>query len=181
MRRQGYSLARIDSVRINRDLQRAEIFLEEGRIREVTVKGLSSVKKDFVLKEFTLSSGDIFRSSAGEKGLQNLTATGYFSFASLELIHSPLWKGTQFFDRSDTTIPHSGDQSLSPAATSLQITVAERATNILRLAALADNEFGAQFSMQYANENLFGYGTEFSVTGGLGPLSRYAAMQACAV
>lgn len=177
MRSQGYSLARIDSVRINPELSRVELFLDEGRIGAIKVKGLHSVQKELVMREFTLSSGDVFRSSVGERGLQNLTATGYFSFASLELLHSPQWKGTQFIMSADTTIPPLGDRPVSSLATSIQITVAERATNILRLAALADNEFGAQFSIQFANENLFGYGTEFSLTGGLGPLSRYAVAQ----
>src|SRR6185436_114112 len=34
-----------------------------------------------------------------------------------------------------------------------------------------------QFSIQYANENLFGLGTEFSMTGGIGNLSRYAVAE----
>ncbi|MDP4235316.1 MAG: patatin-like phospholipase family protein [Bacteroidota bacterium] len=177
LRRHGYSLARIDSVRLNQRLQRADLFLDEGRIAKIQVKGLNSVQQNLVLRELTLAPGDIFRAEAGERGLRNLTATGYFSFASLELIHSPDWKGTQFYERSDTTLPQIIDPSVSPTATSLQVTVEERATNVLRLAALADNEFGAQFSMQYANENLFGFGTEFSLTGGIGGLSRYAIAQ----
>jgi NTE family protein len=131
------------------------------------------VQEELVHRELTLSPGDVFRIDEGEKGLRNLTATGYFSFTSLELLHSPDWKGTQFIFASDTT-NYTGTSTVSSSATSLQITVEERATRILRLAALADNEFGAQFSMQYANENLFGYGTEFSLTGGIGGLSRYA-------
>ena len=176
MRRHGYSLARIDSVRINSSANRAEIFVDEGHIRMIKVNGLNSVQKELVMKEFPLSGGDVFRMDEGEKGLRNLTATGYFSFASLELLHSPEWKGTQFIIGNDTTILSNESFSVSSSATSLQITVEERATNILRLGGLADNEFGAQFSMQYASENLFGYGTEFSVTGGVGGLSRYAAI-----
>jgi NTE family protein len=174
MRRHGFSLARIDSVRINKNLNRAEIFMDEGHIRNIEVKGLNTVQKDFVMREFAITSGDIFSADAGEKGIRNLTATGFFSFASLELLRSPQWRGTQFLIRTDSTLPGNESSTLSPSATSLQITVEERATNILRLGGLADNEFGAQFSMQYANENLFGYGTEFSLTGGIGGASRYA-------
>ncbi len=177
MRRHGYSLARIDSVRTIASSNRAEIFLDEGHIGAVEVKGLHSVKQDLVMQQFPLSSGDVFRNDAGEKGLSNLTATGYFSFASLELLHSPQWKGTQFLMRNDSITNFISERHISPSATSLQITVEERATQILRLGGLADNEFGAQFSMQYANENLFGGGTEFSLTGGLGGLSRYAIAQ----
>jgi NTE family protein len=174
MRRNGYSLARIDSVRIEPSHDRAEIFLDEGHIGKITVKGLQSVSEDLVTRELTLSEGDVFRLDKGEKGLRNLTATGYFSFTSLELLHSPDWKGTQFHLRNDTAAAFAGDFPLSTSSTTMQITVEERATRILRLGALADNEFGAQFSMQYANEDLFGIGTEFSLTGGLGSLSRYA-------
>ena len=174
MRRHGYSLARIDSVRINSVSARTEIFLDEGHIKDITVKGLNSVQEELVTKEFTLSPGDVFKVEAGENGLRNLTATGYFSFASLELTHSLAWKGTQFYFRTDTTIRDQQNFPVSSSSASVQITVEERATNILRLGGLADNEFGAQFSMQYANENLFGYGTEVSLTGGVGSLSRYA-------
>ncbi len=177
MRRHGYSLSRIDSVRIDQNVSSVEIFLDEGRIGNITVKGLNSVQEELVMDEFTLTPGDVFRMDAGENGLRNLTATGYFSFASLELIHSNQWKGTQFFIRNDTTIRREQSFPVSASSTSLQITVVERATNILRLGGLADNEFGAQFSMQYANENLLGYGTEFSLTGGVGSLSRYAITQ----
>jgi NTE family protein len=175
LRRNGYSLARIDSVRINHSLHRAEVFLDEGHIGSIRIEGLHTVQPGFVLREFSLSAGDIFRQTLGEQGLRNLTATGYFSFASLEFLRSPQWRGTQFYMRSDTTDQTVNAGLISLSAPSLQITVEERATRILRLAALADNEFGAQFSMQYANENLFGYGTEFSLTGGIGSLSRYAA------
>ncbi|MFI5264661.1 MAG: BamA/TamA family outer membrane protein, partial [Candidatus Kapaibacterium sp.] len=174
LRKHGYSLARIDSVRINPLRNRAEIFVDEGRIGSIMIVGLNSVQKELVMREFTLLPGDVFRAEAGERGLRNLTATGYFSFASLELIHSAKWKGTQFPIRNDTTFTEYSSPLVSSSATSLQITVEEKPTNILRIAALADNEFGAQFSMQYANENLFGYGTEFSLTGGIGGSSRYA-------
>ncbi len=177
MRRHGYSLSRIDSVRIGPNQNSVEIFLDEGRIGNIIVKGLNSVQEELVMDEFALSPGEVFRMDAGENGLRNLTATGYFSFASLELIHSQDWKGTQFYIRNDTTIHAEQSFPVSASSTSLQITVVERATNILRLGGLADNEFGAQFSMQYANQNLLGYGTEFSLTGGVGGLSRYAISQ----
>src|SRR5205085_676966 len=105
----------------------------------IYVKG--AAEPDFVLREFTLSPGDIFRVQNGERGLRNLTATGYFTFASLELSHSPLWDGTKFLIRSDTIVTHINNENISASATSLQISVEERATNVLRLAALADNEF----------------------------------------
>ncbi|MEI8133721.1 MAG: patatin-like phospholipase family protein [bacterium] len=174
MRKLGYSLARIESVRIDPIAQRADIFLDEGRTGLISVKGLSSVKEALVKNEFSISTGDIFRLNAAESGIRNLTATGYFSFASLELIHSPYWTGTRFFSSSDTNLPRLTLPAPSPSLTNLQISVTERATQILRLGGFADNEFGGQFSMQYANENLFGYGTEVSLTAGIGNSSRYA-------
>ncbi|MEP7234831.1 MAG: patatin-like phospholipase family protein, partial [Ignavibacteriota bacterium] len=176
MRKFGYSLARIDSLRLDSLRGRAEIFLEQGHLNKIIVKGLHSVQNDLVMREFGIYPGDVFRSDIGEKGLQNLTATGYFSFASLEIIPSPLWRGTKFIMSNDTTTLSVPNNTVSTSSAAVQITVEERATNILRLAALADNEFGAQFSMQYANENLFGYGTEFSLTGGIGNLSRYGVL-----
>jgi NTE family protein len=164
MRKGGFSLARIDSIHLDHPSGKLEIHLDEGRIGNISIKGLHTVQRDLVLREFSLSSGDIFHLDAAEKGLRNLTATGYFSFTSLNIINS----------RNEGIVGNSNPPS---SATSIEITVEERATNILRLAALADNEFGAQFSMQYANENVFGFGTEFSLTGGIGSLSRYAVAE----
>jgi predicted acylesterase/phospholipase RssA/outer membrane translocation and assembly module TamA len=175
LRVRGYSLARVDSAIIYSRIGRLDLYLDEGIIGDIRIKGTQAVNDELVLTEFPLSKGDVFRSEVSERGIRNLTATGYFTFASLEVKHDTARNGLAFIMRGDTVLPAIAPRSPGPYAPELVISVAEKAMNVLRIGALADNEFGAQFSMEYANENVFATGFEFSVKGGLGPRSRYAA------
>ncbi|HEY6172122.1 MAG TPA: patatin-like phospholipase family protein, partial [Candidatus Kapabacteria bacterium] len=173
MRLMGYSLARVDSVRVVKKYSRLELFINRGYISEVTVKGGEVVDEEQVKRIFPLSVGDIFRSDVSDKGLRDLTATGYFSFASLDVDepHAPTLLTVIIAE--DSTLIYTNPSSFKTGA-SLRINVEERAMNVLRLGLLADNEFGAVFSGEFANENIFGLDAEFSIKGGIGSLTRYA-------
>jgi len=154
-RSQGYTLARVDSITRERSAT-TTIYIDEGQIGDVIVGGNATFHPEIVLREFPLSKGDIFRAQDAERGLRNLTSTGFFEFTSIEVLHSK---------------PDSSRQL--PV---LKLTVQERASNILRLGLFADNEYGAQFSSELANENMFGTGTSISIKGGVGSLTRYGAI-----
>lgn len=173
LRTMGYSLARVDSVRVVKKYSRLEIFINRGYISSVSVKGGEVVDQEQVKRIFPLSVGDIFRSDISDKGLRDLTATGYFSFASLDVDepHGPT--SLTVISGEDSTLFYTNTNNVSGGA-SLRINVEERAMNVLRLGLLADNEFGAVFSGEYANENIFGLDAEFSLKGGIGSLTRYA-------
>lgn len=173
LRLMGYSLARVDSIRVVKKYSRLELFIDRGYISDVTVKGGEVVDEEQVKRIFPLSVGDIFRSDVSDKGLRDLTATGYFSFASLDVDvpHAPT--SLTVINAEDSTRSYINTNSVVNGA-SLRINVEERAMNVLRLGLLADNEFGAQFSAEYANENIFGLDAEFSIKGGIGSLTRYA-------
>lgn len=168
----GFSLARVDSIRVVKKHSRLELFIDRGYISDVSVRGGEIVDEDQVKRIFPLSAGDIFRSDASDKGLRDLTATGYFSFASLDvdqfdvpypkiiIAEDTLWRYDTFRSGND------GAQLL--------IHVEEKPMNVLRLGLLADNEFGALFSGEFANENIFSLDAEFSLKGGIGSASRYA-------
>ncbi len=150
---QGYTLARVDSMTRTR-ASTTTIYIDEGRIGDVVVGGNATFHPEIVLREFPLSRGDIFRAQEAERGLRNVTSTGFFDFASLEIL------------RSDT-----GEH-----LPIIKLSVQERAPSILKLGLFADNEYGAQFSTELANENLFGTGASLSIKGGLGSLDRYGAL-----
>jgi outer membrane protein assembly factor BamA len=174
LRSHGYSLARIDSIRFVSRMARLEVFVDEGHVSDVAVYGTESVSPNFVRTLFPISKGDVFHTDEGDKGLRDLTATGYFTFASVTVEHDSSWLGTKIVYASDSTNGRSSDIFQIGAGPRLGITVEERAMNVLRLGLLADNEFGAQFSAEYANDNVLSSGVKFSLKGGIGPLSRYA-------
>jgi NTE family protein len=181
----GFTLARIDSVEVNTRDGSLDIFLDKGRIGSIVVLGSAAKHPEVVTREFPLSKGDIFRASDVERGLSNLTSTGYFDFASIEVVADSGWRGTKHSIVSNSvsngsgTHPPENDANLDDTlhfGPSVRLTVQERAPNVLRLGVLADNEFGAQFSTELANEDLFNTGTRVSLKGGVGSLSRYAAL-----
>ncbi|MEO6940809.1 MAG: patatin-like phospholipase family protein [Candidatus Kapaibacterium sp.] len=177
MRAEGFTLARIDSVRIVRRLGRMDIYLDEGRIGDLSIVGSGSVHPDVVLREFPLSRQEIFQSRDADRGLRNLTSTGYFDFASLEVLPDPNWPGMRYIIVSDTVPSYLQNRiDTLQYGPMVKLTVQVRAASVIRLGVLADNEYGAQFSTELANENLFGSGTRAGIKGGIGPLSRYAAI-----
>jgi NTE family protein len=172
LRTAGYSLAKIDSVRIISKHSRIELFIDRGIITDVAVKGGEIVDEEQVKRIFPLSEGDIFRSDISDKGLRDLTATGYFSFASLDVNRKNSAGDVPMVVSEDTTSIYSHVSTSS--GVQINISVEEKALNVFRLGLLADNEFGAVFSGEYANENIFGLDAEFALKGGIGSLLRYA-------
>jgi NTE family protein len=171
----GFSLAKFDSIVIFQNPSRVDLFIDPGYIKEIRVRGLHTMKPVLVRDQLPFSEGDIVRSDRCERGLKNLTATGYFSYANIELLKGDTRVPIVKVIADTSTIPiHSSTTDDPPGNTIVQITVEERATQVLRLGGLADNEFGAQFSMEYANENLLGFGGALSLKGGIGSASRYA-------
>ena len=172
-RSHGFSLARIDSVVVRPKYARADFFVDEGRISQVQVAGENGSGQDLVLHELPFGNGDIFHAHAGERALDNLTGTGLFDFATLRIEYDSSWPGTQYIVRPDSSVTYANVRpSFGPM---ILVTVHARASNVIKLGVLADNEFGAQFSTELANENINGSGVEASLRGRLGPLSRYAS------
>jgi outer membrane protein assembly factor BamA len=165
-RSHGYALARIDSVILRTSIGRADIYIDEGHVAHIVVRGSDS---DFVLHELAFHSGDIFRAASGERSLQDLTGTGLFDFALLQISYDTEWPGTQYIQSEDTAEHPSAYTSFGPTVI---LTVNAKSPKVIRLGVYADNEFGAEFSAQLANENIAGTGTEYSLTGSLGPLAR---------
>lgn len=172
LRTLGYSLAQVDSIRVVKEPGRLELFVDMGYISGVSVEGSEVVDEDQVKRIFPLQEGDVFQTDISDKGLRDLTATGYFSFASLDVDRI---ENTQpkIIITTDTATKYSSSE-VKTQGISLRIHVEEKPMNVIRLGLLADNEFGALFSGEYANENILGLDAEFSLKGGIGSESRYA-------
>ncbi len=172
-RSQGFSLVRIDSVVLRTTIGRADLYVDEGHIGRIAVRGSENTDTDFALREVAFHPGDIFRATAGKQSLQNLTGTGLFDFAILQVAYDTLWPGTQYIRTADTFAYPEGAPSFGP---SVILTVHSESPNVLRLGVLADNEFGAEFSAQLANENISGSGMEYVLTGSIGSQARSASL-----
>jgi predicted acylesterase/phospholipase RssA len=155
-RNSGYSLAHIDSVTSDGSTGTLTLFMDEGHIESIKIQGNGFIHPDLILRELPFSRQDVFRAADAERALENLSATGLFDYATIRV----------YYD-SAVSDPHTA---------SVLVTVQPRASNVIRLGVLADNDFGAQFSTELANENLLGTGLMVSLRGGLGPASRYASL-----
>jgi len=175
-RSHGYSLARIDSLVIRLNPGVAEIYLEAGHIGRIRVEG--ALDSDFAIHELTFGEGDVFHAKEGESSLKNLTGTGLFDFALLRIQYDTLWPGTRYVIRNDgqDILDHSTSIRSYSLLPTIVVTVHSMASRVIRLGAFADNEFGAEFSTELADENLGGTGILGSVKGSLGPLTRSAAL-----
>ncbi|MBS1904183.1 MAG: patatin-like phospholipase family protein [Bacteroidetes bacterium] len=175
LHRKGYSLARVDSAVIVSPKSRVDLYLDPGYISEIRINGLHTIKPIVVQNQLPFAAGDILQRRDCERALKNLTATGFFSFANMSF--SEVGNGRPIVTmRMDTPIVSTRSVTVPTGTAIVMLNLEERATQVLRLGGLADNEFGTQFSMEYANENLLGLGGGFSLKGGLGPLSRYAEL-----
>ncbi len=169
-RSHGYPLARIDSVVLCTTVGRADLYVDEGHVARIVVRGGDS---DLVLHELPFHSGDVLRATTSERSLQDLTGTGLFDFVMLQISYDSEWPGTRYIRSEDTTTNPPLTTSFGPAVI---VTVIAKSPNVVRLGVYADNEFGAEFSAQFANENIAGTGMEYSAVGSLGPLARAASL-----
>lgn len=180
-RSRGFSLARVDSVVVHPMAQCVDLFVDEGTIASIVIRGSTGTESSLALSELPFSAGDVLHAAEADRALKNLIGTGLFDYAILQIAYDSLWPGTRLLIRADerSSMADTGILRTSNTPTfgpTVLVTVHARASNVLRLGVLADNEFGAQFSVELANENIAGTGVEYSLIGGLGPLSRNASL-----
>ncbi|MCA9785433.1 MAG: patatin-like phospholipase family protein [Candidatus Cloacimonetes bacterium] len=83
LRYAGYTLARVDSLRL--DGTRLDIFIDPGHVETVRVEGLSRVSKRRVLAEFSPRAGEVFRLDVAESRIRRLHASGLFEQVQMGL------------------------------------------------------------------------------------------------
>jgi NTE family protein len=172
-RAKGLSLAQIDSIVFFPRSGRADVFVDPGVIRKIRLEGHPSIHPDVVYRELPLAEGETFTAAAAERGIQNLIGTEIFEFVGLEIVQADRVDSVKYVIRNVITTPALA--YASHPSWDIILTVQPKAANVLRLGVLADNEFGAQFWAELANENVLGSATNFSLKGLLGPQSRRLA------
>jgi NTE family protein len=142
-RREGVSLAQIDTVGFDQETGVATIGIDEGRISDLRIEGNERTKDYVILREFPLSKGDLFSLPKAIDGVNHIMSTGLFQQVLLSI---------SFEDEK-------------PIVT---IIVKERSSELVRLGFRVDNERNAQLSLDLRNDNFHGTGTEigFDFAGG---------------
>jgi len=151
-RSQGYSLARIDSVRFDADTGILHIIVNEGIIGDITVEGSERTEDEFVLSEFPLDPGDVFEIEKARQGITNINSTRLFEFVYLEVSYL----------------------NLRPILT---IRLKERPTQLMRFGLRADNERNLQASIDIRDENFRGSGLELGLTLAGGSRNKSAVLE----
>jgi len=137
-RKEGYSLAEIQSLEFNAEEKKLNIFVDEGIISRIDVVGNANTNRNVITREFPFGEGEFFKIQNVEKGLANI-------------------RSTKLFDNIDVVVKEESGQNV------LIIGVTERTTNLLRIGFRVDNEYRAQLSLDLREENLFGTGAELGL------------------
>jgi NTE family protein len=135
-REKGYSLARIDSVRLEEGTGLLHLTLDEGVIQKVVVDGNTKTKNHVILREFPLHEGEVFAVDKANQGIVNVSSMNLFPQVLLE-------------------VRYESDKPL------VIIKVVERSSELARLGIRTDNERNTMISVDVRDENLFGLGMEF--------------------
>jgi NTE family protein len=114
-RRKGYSLAAIDSIRIDRARGTIAAEIHEGRIAQIRYEGNERTKDYILRRELPFSEGDIFNIDEAYQGIVNIKSMGLFEYVLLEVRY-----------RDDQPV--------------LVVKVNEKSAELLRLGLHADNE-----------------------------------------
>ena len=134
-RKEGYSLAELDSTSF--DEYGGEIFLSfnEGIISDFKIEGNINTSPSIIIREFPLRIGDYFYYQDVERGLTNL-------------------RSTNLFENIDLTVKKVNGRNI------VILKVVEKISSLIRFGFRTDNERKAQISIDLRDENLFGSGTE---------------------
>jgi NTE family protein len=134
-RKDGYSLADLDSTSFNEN--KGEIFLQfnEGMISDIRIEGNVNTSPSIIIREFPPRIGDYFYYKDVERGLINL-------------------RSTNLFEDIDLTVKKVNGQEI------VILKVVEKISSLIRFGFRTDNERKAQISIDLRDENLLGSGTE---------------------
>jgi NTE family protein len=134
-RKEGYSLADLDSTSFNKT--KGEIFLKfnEGIISDIKIEGNVNTSPSIITREFPPKIGDYFYYKEVERGLINL-------------------RSTNLFEDIDLTVKKINGRDI------VILKVVEKISSLIRFGFRTDNERKAQISIDLRDENLLGSGTE---------------------
>jgi NTE family protein len=143
-RDRGYSLARVQSVKLDSARGSLRISIDEGIIYHMSIEGTTKSRDWVIWRELPFVGGDIFTVSKGEQAIANIMATNLFDQVLIDVRY--------INDKND-----------------LVIKATEKKSELVRLGLRVDNERNVQPSIEIRDENFLGAATELglSFAGGL--------------
>lgn len=87
-RKDGYSLAAIEKIEWDSLPRQLTIFIAEGKIKNIEVKGNNKTKNYVIRREFSIQNGDIFNWKPIQQAIQNVYATNLFDRVNVDLIQN---------------------------------------------------------------------------------------------
>ncbi|MBI4547708.1 MAG: BamA/TamA family outer membrane protein [Ignavibacteriae bacterium] len=138
-RQRDYSLARIESVKIDPSHQSMLITINEGKIASIRYEGNVRTKDYIIRREFPLDEGNIFNLHDAYQGIVNIRSTGLFEYVLLD-IH---------YERGQPTII---------------LKVNERSSELLRFGFHVDNEHKLVSTINIRDVNFRGAWEDVGIT-----------------
>jgi NTE family protein len=139
-RQKGYSLAKIDSIQLNKEAGILSFTINEGIIKQIDFLGNDHVATYVLRREFPLKSGDVFQVNLAQKGVTNISSLGLFEYVLLEIQNN---------ENSNPTVV---------------VRVKEKITDLIRFGISANNERGFVSQLDIRNTNFRGHGEELGFT-----------------
>ncbi len=137
-REKGYSLAEISGITYSKYLNRAIIYISEGKINSISFTGNYKTRKFVLFNEFPLKPLNIFRNDLVQAGIQNIFGTGLFNSVSLNL-------------------------SQNRNGYDLKIHLQEKPSNVVRFGIRYDDERWGRSFIEFADENLLGMNNDLTL------------------
>ena len=142
-RREGYSLAELDTTWFDEKTSEINLGFDEGIISDIRIEGNFNTQSSVITREFPLRKGDYFLYKEVALGLTNL-------------------RSTNLFDDIVLTLRKEDNKNI------IMLGVVEKVSSLIRFGFRIDDERKAQVSMDIRDENLFGTASEigFLFSGG---------------
>ena len=138
-RNEGYSLARVEDARLDRETGNLEGVINEGIIESISIQGAERTREYVIRREFPLQEGDVFEIEKVRRGVANINGTNLFEYVYLEITYP-------------TKLPV------------LTIRLKERPSQRLSLGLRSDNERNLQGLLDLRDDNLGGSGASLGIT-----------------
>ena len=135
----GYSLARIDSLDLDREHGRLRLRINEGTIAQIRYEGNERTRDYVIRREFPLDEGDIFRIDQASHGIVNIKSTGLFDYVLLD-------------------VRYRGNEPV------VVLKVKESSSSVLRLGLHADNEHSLVSTVDIHDANFRGAWEDLGLT-----------------
>lgn len=130
-REKGYSLARIDSLKVDYNSGAINFRINEGQIGQIRYEGNEKTKDYIIRREFPLDEGDVFSVDQASQGIVNIKSTGLFDYVLLDVRY----------------------EKEKPI---LILKVKEKSSELLRLGLHADDEHGVVSTVDIRDANFRG-------------------------